>query len=342
MLPITLEKDFVDKSKSRNDIIEFSSRLDEYDSLHKEIKLIMLNPISDCENVNVSSLLDRICVSRPYFAFRNIYHYNDILFSKIDPEQLLLDFESTQINSAESSRHMAIFGSCIVSESALGSKKYYLATEARMRKGADISKAISHPVLRSEVFIFAKTIFNNSKNACAITSIADGAGNIIFDLTIEYQIFEPKTFNRIFKNHRKEFHSLNYKNPYRDNIPKLYDYKYSSNCLIARLPKIEPGKCAGHFDNFPMLPVGVMSYICTEAIGEFLPKIVGNRNSKYHLYSARLEVNQPTLIDEESRFILIYNGRKEEIFSFSWIITDFNNSIVYNTMSIDYEISKFL
>jgi len=57
--------------------------------------------------------LSKICVSPPYFAFKKIYRYGNILIAHIIAEQPI-DDEIVTISIGEAGRHMAILGTCFV------------------------------------------------------------------------------------------------------------------------------------------------------------------------------------------------------------------------------------
>ena len=64
------------------------------------------------EEVSISEILKKICVSPPYFAFKKIYRYENILIAHITPEQPMND-EIGYISIGEAGRHMAILGTCV-------------------------------------------------------------------------------------------------------------------------------------------------------------------------------------------------------------------------------------
>ena len=179
--------------------------------------------------------------------------------------------------------------------------------------------------------------FVDKNKATAITVLTNLKGDIIFDFMTGYQIFPDKLFDRIFTKHSKSTEKLHY-SPYREEF-KFKDITINQNTLKATLPKMKVEQCAGHFDNYPILPVGVLSYMAINTVGYFLNNITKNHNLRYHLSSAEMNVFIPTSIDEESELIVNYSKCENNEYYFSWVMRDNSLDKILNTMNISFSIS---
>ena len=154
---------------------------------------------------------------------------------------------------------------------------------------------------------------------------------------VGYQVFSQELFNRVFKKHYKPTEKINY-SPYREAF-KFEDIVIKQETLRAILPPMKAEQCAGHFDNFPILPVGILSYMAISVIGDFLKNITNNINLRYYLFNAEMDVIAPTIIDEKSEIIATYSGYKNNQYSFSWIMRSLPLKKVLNTMNISFCVS---
>ena len=297
----------------------------------KNLPNILLN---SSKEISIDPLLNKIFVARPYFAFSKIYQSGDILISPVTQEQPI-DFESTSMSSAEASRHLAILGSCALAINK-EDRQYYLAVKARKKVGIDtINKNIFYN--SSQLYVLAMPLFTNEKEAAAITILTNLEGDVIFNFMIGYQLFSEKLFDRVFKKHSKLTQRLDY-SPYREAF-KLKDIIVDNNILKATLPIMKAEQCAGHFDNFPMLPVGVLAYMAINTIGYFLNNITQNNNLRYYLLSAEMDVFAPTSINEESELMVSYTKCEGNQFHFSWVMSSLPLKKTLNTMNVSFSIS---
>ena len=107
--------------------------------------------------------------------------------------------------------------------------------------------------------------FSHNNSNLIINQIKiEWAINIIFDFTVGYQIFSDKLFERVFKAHAKPTKQIDY-SPYQ-KVPQFKDIEIKENVMTAILPTMKIEQCAGHFDNFPILPVGVLAYMAINTI----------------------------------------------------------------------------
>lgn len=288
------------------------------------------------EEVDIEPLLNKIFVGRPYFAFNKIFQFEDVLIAPIDCEQPII-FESTPMSSAEASRHLAILGSCALAINQ-ENRQYYLAVKARKRVNENYSINKNSKKTFGKLFVLGLPIFIDDKEAGAATILCDFDGNIIFDFVVGYQLFSEKLFGRVFKNHAKTTKEINY-NPYH-TIPKFKNIKIEHNAMTAILPVMQKEQCAGHFDNFPILPVGVLAYMAINTLEHLLNSITNAHTFKYYLLSAEMDVLSPTSIDEESELEVKYEKNENKKYYFSWTMYSIPARKVLNTMNISFAQQK--
>ena len=109
---------------------DFNFNSFEFEKLHSIAKNLTNILLSKAEELPLLGILDKICVSPPYFAFKKIYKYENILIAKISPEQPIND-EIVAISIGEAGRHMAILGTCICAVNQK-EKFYYLVKDAKI------------------------------------------------------------------------------------------------------------------------------------------------------------------------------------------------------------------
>ena len=76
----------------------------EFEKLHNIAKDLTNILLTKAEELPIPEILAKICVSPPYFAFKKIYKYDNVLIAPLSAEQPI-NFESTPMTSAEASRH---------------------------------------------------------------------------------------------------------------------------------------------------------------------------------------------------------------------------------------------
>lgn len=271
--------------------------------------------LANSEKLPINSILEKICVSPPYFAFKEIYRYKEFLIAPVIPEQPIGN-EITPISSAEASRHLAILGSIVLAFKE-EEKKYYLATKAVKKIGDSVDKNTLDKA--TKLYAVAVPVSSATRRVSARTFLVTEKGEIIFTFYIEFSKFSEKLFERFFSEHLAITRQVNY-NPHAEII-ELKDIIIKDNRLTAKLPTIKPEKCAGHFDNAPMLPVGILSYILINTIGKLWSKIEGgDSNIKYYLFSADMTLFAPTNIHREEIVEIDFLGKNGNIYNFSWLV----------------------
>lgn len=280
--------------------------------------------------VDVGQFQEKIFIRWPYFAFEKIYQFEDVLIAPIKPQQQIF-FESTPMAAAEASRHLAILGSCALSIEE-DSAHYYLAVNARKRIGNNPHRIIV-PNQSTSLFALAQKISNRKGLVSAATSLIQGDGEIIFNFQIKYLKLSERSFKRLFKKHLRPTH-YNPLNPYYRPL-EFKEVSIRGDLLCATLPTIDPIYCAGHFDNAPILPVGVLAYMVGNTIGYFLANTINDAKYRYHLEYALMDIHFPTDNSQIARLLVHYTGSQRGGYSFHCRMESSENQTL-NTMQLSF------
>jgi hypothetical protein len=243
--------------------------------------------LTEATELPIPEILAKICVSPPYFAFKKIYKYGDILIAPIIVEQQLGN-EATQISVGEVCRHLAILGTCSAAISQT-EKYYYLARQGVVNraKNADIvnNKQNSNKLL----YAITSCDSSDSKSAKSSGLLVNSMQEIILDVEVGYSKISSKLFGKIFSQHFKNTNNADH-NPYT-GIIEFTDVKIENDCLTAIIPILPNEYCAGHFAGCPAIPIAFCAHNITRYAGELLSAKTGIKNyliSKANLLSIAL------------------------------------------------------
>lgn len=219
--------------------------------------------------ITQNELLELIDINPPYFALDEIRENDDWLYATLPSEQPLCT-EKGPITAAELSRHLAILGVC---SSALANptkqRHYYLAYRGIYERVSDTIPETSKLTGR------AKCLSINRKKAEAETELLDNNGNVVVKLHVFYHVILDTTFERLYKEHYSEKPDFIYKNPYSiiHEFKNTELYGDEIRCSMGIIPE---ALCAGHFPNYPALPVAILVY----NLFNMASKLVTNSNEK--------------------------------------------------------------
>lgn len=194
-------------------------------------------------------VLNRICVRPPYFALRGLYSVGDTLHATA-PTELVLGLEQAPVGAAEMGRHAAILGLCAAALAQPDdARRYYLANRASFN---------GYPVAvdADEVRFRAQLSYLDKRRAVAqVAVLADGAP--LGELTVDYTVLTESTFSRMFRSKlRPGAQTLSYE------AELAGSWYYGRDDIAFTVPEIPLAVCAGHFEDYPALPVAVlMSYL---------------------------------------------------------------------------------
>lgn len=192
----------------------------------------------------------KICVKAPYNRLYDLVEHGETgIKAKVKLESPQgLEFGGP--SSAEIGRHMAILGSCVLARNTKQDGSfYYLAKSAKIvRENKD-----KHFEPWSTCQLVATL---KDKQSVDVTTTCADTGLVMARLTCSYQRLSPRLFDRLFAAHRMETPETQ-ENPYAKEVAWL-DLKLEGSSGRARIEKVCPPMCVGHFKDYPALPVAIL------------------------------------------------------------------------------------
>lgn len=236
------------------------------------------------EPLSARSILKKICVSPPYFALSDFKLFNNnLLQAKFNIENLAYS-ESFIISSGEAGRHLAILGACALSlQNPSDDRYFYLATHAVGNNEAGEPWIYEKPIGRKATFT-AKAIVL-SIDVCKKVGMADTwlfaeDGTPVSRLRVTYQVLSCRLFEKLFSKGYNINAIATHHNPYA-GIIALNDSKLANNILSGQTGVIKPEQCAGHFENYPALPVAFLCSALFEFAGMHYRKVLNIDDVKF-------------------------------------------------------------
>ena len=167
-----------------------------------------------------------------------------------------MGYEAGPISAAEASRHLAILGVCSCAlKNTVKKRHYYLAYHGIFERVDSHSGISSTQPLTGK----ATCISVDKRKAEAVTELLDQNGDTIIKLRVFYHVILDTTFERLYKDHFIEKPNFSIPNPYSIK----HDYvslKKTASIISASMGNIPECFCAGHFPNYPALPVAILAY----------------------------------------------------------------------------------
>jgi hypothetical protein len=194
-------------------------------------------------------LMSRICVRPPYFALRDLGWSGGLLSATATAESSRT-LEDGPMRAAELGRHGAIAGLCAaaLSQGERATRNYYLAQRADYR-GYPSRAAYGAPVRFN-----ARVIDLGKRQVRALVQavLLDAPTEPLMEVEVAYAILAETTFERVFRHRRQptqpstRFRPLSAREVATDGLSAVSSFK-----------AVPLEVCAGHFDNYPALPVAV-------------------------------------------------------------------------------------
>jgi len=274
-----------------------------------------LNEQSLTTEVAISDVLRQIAVCQPYFALNRLQQTSDgTLWAPITPEQPM-GVERGVMAAAETGRHLAILGSCAAARTNPDPKQhYYLAWKADLRQ-TDAAAQLSHAeaqLLSHNLIGSAKAHFISKRNARAETElIHQPTGRKLYDLSVDYKVLTPKLFERMYADRRTDTPTVAY-NPYATQLLGLGDVMVLDDFLSANLQALNPTTCAGHFPNYPALPVAILAHILTSAAGRLFANVIGVENASYTVVNALVQAEHLAFSNDRLHVTIQHDNADDE------------------------------
>lgn len=210
-----------------------------------DIKKILENS----KEVNIEKILNKICVSRPYFNFNQLFVNGDYMIAPVVKEQPE-GSEVVNIASAEALRHIAILGSCQYANTQT-EKMYYLAQSAQGNMNIIEGNF-------DDLFILTKLDFDSKRTMKQVGGLYSLKNGLIHETSVSFSKIKPKLFESIFEEHYKKY-SKQEESPYKNLLDIEIKYQ-DSQTINAVIPPFALKKCSGHFDNYASIPVAYLAY----------------------------------------------------------------------------------
>lgn len=234
-----------------------------------DIELDIPSLLEKAEKISVPDILSKICVSPPYFAFKEIYRYENLLIAPIETEQPMYG-EVGPMSMAETGRHLAILGSCALAQYEK-EKLFYLATVAKMQR-----IEVDDMLMVEKLYAIISFTQSLDRVGRALGHLVTATSRKVFTLDVSYQKLTQRLFNRLFSEYLRITPESS-SNPYLDRI-EVDNIEIRDDSLIAKFPKIPIERCLGHFKGAPMMPVAITASILIQLAGIFFMKRNDTKN----------------------------------------------------------------
>jgi len=248
--------------------------------------------------VDLSELLDRICVRPPYFALREL-RVEDEEFCAVAAAEQPPGLEAGPMQAAEISRHAAIAGLCAAAL-AQGDpqRRYYLAQQATYlgtpSSDRSSSEGSSPLPYGTPLELRARLLELNKRQAQARIRVR-AAGQEVAALEVLYTVLPDNAFARLFRSrHRPGFG--------RQPQPQLAplppgQLSREGGRLIQQVGRVPESACAGHFEGYPAMPVALLMGQLARLAGQAL-------EGPFRVAQARVQARDFCWADESARFMV--------------------------------------
>lgn len=255
------------------------------------------------KTITPTEMLSLIDINQPYFAFDEILLENNFVFANV-PVQQPLGHEAGPISAAESSRHLAILGVCSCAlKNPVQKKHYYLAYKGIYERVETHSNTISSRPLTGK----ATCISVDKRKAEAVTELLDANGDTIIRLRVYYHVILDTTFERLYKEHYIANPDFKIENPYEIKHPFIRE-EFSATQMRADMGKIPEYYCAGHFPQYPALPVAILAYNLFDMASRLTAHILANPNTKTIVRQYEITADNLAFAGDDVKLDVFYNG----------------------------------
>lgn len=209
--------------------------------------------------VDAARLLRRICVSAPYFALETLgYAHRQFQASAV--ADLPLGPEAGPMSSAELSRHAAIAGLCCAALAQDDDRRrFYLAQRA------EYTSFQTTAPYGSRVTFTAQLRNLDKRSARASIGVRVGATPVAL-LEVDYTILTEYAFERLFRTRRRPTPPQT-----RMNVQLSGVVTVEHDRAWLEVPEIPEAACAGHFTDYPALPVALLVGQLGERVANLVP-----------------------------------------------------------------------
>jgi hypothetical protein len=233
---------------------------------------------ADVREITEDEIFERIEVTRPYYALRDLRQGADGVMSARVRPNMRGGSELGPVTAAETGRHLAILGS---TGAALANPKdgrhFYLAFDGEIRR----SRARVEADYDGDMLLRARSHFVDESTAVTLADIGTEDGRTIYTVAVFFLVVAEPDFRGLFAEHAQEDASLDGRpDPYEDVIG-LHDISVWDTRLHASLGTVDPYRCAGHFPGLPAMPVAFLMSNIAGAAGRLLHHILDRESVSY-------------------------------------------------------------
>jgi hypothetical protein len=225
-----------------------------------------------------------ICVSSPYFALSGLRQaapgeVSAGISAEADPMG-----QAVSIGIGEAGRHLAILGLCgAAAVNPRAGRHFYLARTAHLHWLAPAGERSAPDASRLRGHAHAK--FTSLRSAQADTELTDLHGRVLAKAQLEYQVMTTAAFARLFARTDAKPRIPGppalapAASPHSRGLP-LTARRWDRDVLTAEL-EVSADMCAGHFDDFPMLPVATTGCAMTSLLDHVVRRLTGNPAARW-------------------------------------------------------------
>lgn len=215
--------------------------------------------IPSSSDATATLLLDRIGITRPYFALDAIAVEGE-RFEANAVAEAPAHFEQGPMTAAEIGRHAAITGQCSVALAQRDDRqRYFLANAAEC-------SYLPNDVPYGTPLRFSSTLSALEKRRATSQVLVTALGQPVAEIEVNYTILPQVTFERLFRTRRQPTPPS--PNPYGQLLSERYERGSDWTESVIEVPR---SHCVGHFDDYPALPVamvmGQLSYLAGQLMG---------------------------------------------------------------------------
>lgn len=267
-------------------------------------------------NTLEEQIFRKTAIRPPYYALKNLQKVENKLHAVIPVEQPL-GAEKKPISASEAARHLAILGACAISLVEDKEHCFYLALRGIQHR---VSQNIKEDY--KELYGTATAVFVERRKAKAKTELVTDKGVLIYTLEVDFLIVPEKVFSKRYNAFKTSNNPGEYSqhNPYKENF-SLYDIAINGISLQASLGTIKPERCAGHFPEYPALPLATLSYYQTQAVSLLLKDITGFSDLQYRINHVSVEADNLAFAGEKVNIAVKMIKQFQQEYSFEGIVT---------------------
>jgi len=247
------------------------------------------------------NIVDILEVTAPYLAFSELTQVDTGVWrTELTPEQPRHN-ELGVIPACEVGRHLALLGAAATAlQNPASGKHFYLATTATIENHSSIGDASSATLIAQ-----GKQLGIQGKQAMASATLHTPMGEHLFSLSIGYQIISSRVFERMFKAHLRldapTETPLDTRSVYARPL-EIEAESLSTQSFVSHPYEVLTEHCAGHFPNYPCLPVAILMGHMARSAGAVLSAQLGVVDLKYRVVHGDIIAQQLAFAGSRVRF----------------------------------------